>query len=167
MTLRKISLAGLWVAEARDFGGRLLWREEILNGIPTAALTDLLSVYFTGGTHNTAWFAGIIANSGFSTLAATDTSGSHAGWTELTSYSEATRPAWSPTVVGGVATNATAMEFTFTAQAILQGLFIISVATKAGSTGVLFSTASFALPRTMPAGSVLRLTYALRAAGGS
>ncbi len=81
----------------------------------------------------------------------------------MTAYS-GNRQAWGPAAAGGVAQNANPMSFTFSAAATLGGLFLCSAAS--GSSGILWSTAAFALPRAVSAGQLFRLFYRLRAGAG-
>ena len=90
---------------------------------------------------------------------------SHAGWTELTSYSEAQRQAWAPAVANQIAQNGTSMKFTMNAASQLAGLFIISDATKGGTAGLLWATGLFRLPRTLNPAEVFKVYYVLPFAG--
>lgn len=162
----KLDLKGYWIADGLDAQGHLLWQEAIYNDVVSAALTDLLSVYFASGTQKPSWYAGLIDNAAYTGVALADTISSHAGWAESTAYSESTRPQWTPTVSGGLASNATVILFTMSAATSLRGLFLVSNSTKGGSTGTLWSTALFTTVRAMLTLQTLRLTYRLRAAGG-
>ena len=80
------------------------------------------------------------------TFNATDTMGSHAGWTEVTDYSEATRPA----VVFGEASGASITNgveraaFTFNAEVITSGAFLcIGSNVKGAGDGILFGEGAF------------------------
>lgn len=157
---------GRWEYEiVRPDGSVRSWGT-IHNGIVNAALNDLLAVYFQSGTQKPSWFAGLIA-SGNVTLNSDDTIGTHAGWTESTAYSEATRRQWSPeTVSGQTLQNSASMQFTMNAVTTLAGLFIVSNSTKGGTTGLLWSTGLFDTEQTMSVGETLRLYYVLQAASG-
>ncbi len=157
-------LGGEWLVICEKADGELLWYECLDNDVTDQGLADLLSVHFAAGSQHTAWYAGLIDGSGAGpTLAAADTLASHAGWTEVTSYT-GNRKAWSPGVSGPLAVNALAMAFQFTAAATLGGLFLASVAS--GTSGILWSTAPFSAGRAVSAGQTFRLTYRLRAAAG-
>lgn len=75
-----------------------------------------------------------------------NTAASHAGWTELTAYSEANRQALTLGTAAAGQIDNTAAKATFTCNAngtVAGALFIISNNTKGGTTGTLFSVAPF------------------------
>jgi len=97
---------------------------------------------------------------------------SHAGWTENTGYSNATRPVCTfatPTTANpSVATNsASPASFTINATSTVGGAFLTSNNTVGGSTGTLFSAADFGAPgdRSVANADVLTVTYTLSLAG--
>jgi hypothetical protein len=91
---------------------------------------------------------------------------SHAGWTEVTAYSEATRPAATfgtsttadPSVISNTASVAV---FNITSTTVVGGAFLTSNNTKGGTTGTLFSASDFQSPgdRSVASGDVLNVTY--------
>jgi hypothetical protein len=91
---------------------------------------------------------------------------SHAGWTEVTDYTEATRPAATfaaatnanPSVVTNTASKAV---FSINGTTTVGGAFLTSNNTKSGTTGTLFSAADFQAPgdRSVVSGDVLNVTY--------
>jgi hypothetical protein len=91
---------------------------------------------------------------------------SHAGWTEQTGYSQATRPACTfgtaTTADPSVITNSlAAAAFSINATATIGGAFLTSNNTKSGTTGILFSAAAFAAPgdRNVVSGDTLSVSY--------
>lgn len=143
-----------------DVDGALLREGTDHNLVPTAALNDVLSVYLVAGAQKTTWYLGLVNNSGFSAFAASDTSASHAGWTELTSYDETTRRTVTFSAPASGSTNNTASPVSFTASGSIdiKGLFLISVSTKGGTTGILFSEAAFNSVQSLTVGQVLTAT---------
>lgn len=130
------------------------------NGAVTVGLNSVLDVSFRNQTQITAWYMGLIDNSGFSALSAADTMSSHAGWTELTTYTNATRPAWSPGAAsGGSITISSAISFTTNADSDIRGIFISSVNTKPSTTGTLWATAIEASGRSISNGSTYQVFY--------
>ena len=129
-------------------------------GLPTVALDFALDAIAAS-----TWYIGLIVDTGYTGLAAADTMGSHAGWTESTDYAEATRPGWAEGASSGQSvTNATPVSFTSTATQTIKGFFITSVATKGGSTGTLLATRLFTNgERTIGAGQQLTITPILTA----
>jgi hypothetical protein len=91
---------------------------------------------------------------------------SHAGWTEVVPYSNATRVVatfatatlGNPSVVTNSASPAT---FTINATETVGGAFLTSGSAKSGTTGTLFSAADFSAPgdRNVVSGDVLSVTY--------
>lgn len=160
----------------KDKNGNWLFGEGVVrnratarNLMPTVALTSVLNVYLAAATPITAWYCGLVDNSGFSAFAAGDTSASHAGWTEFASYSEGTRQTWTPgSVSAGSVTNTSAMVFTPSAGGTLKGAFLISNNTKSGSTGTIYSEAGFdAGNQTVTNGTPFRLNGTFTAASAS
>lgn len=137
-------ITGRWSIVCRDPQGNIKWTEEYDNLVTNAGLDHALDTELSGGTQVTSWFVGL--TDGTPTAAAGDTSASHAGWTEVTGYDEATREAW---VDGGVASqsvsnSASPAQFTITSgSTTVGGAFLISVSTKGGSTGVLYAVGAF------------------------
>lgn len=140
--------------------GQFLGKYVFPNGIVDVGLVSLLDVYFAGATQITTWYISLVNNSGFSAFANADTMGSHAGWTEFTSYDEATRVEWDEDAAASRAiTNTTPAEFTISAAGTLKGIFVTSVNTKGGATGTLWATAAFTSTVTVADNDVLRITY--------
>lgn len=160
MTETKCS--GEFLFEAYDRHGNLKWSERFANGATTAGLNDLLTVGFNSGTQKTSWFMGLISNASFSALAAGDTLASHAGWLELTDYTSATRPQWTPgTAASGSIVNTTTVDFTINATVSINGAFLASNSTKGGTTGILYATGSFLNPQSLVNTDVLKVTYTI------
>ena len=97
---------------------------------------------------------------------------SHAGWTEVVAYSQATRPACTfgtPTTANpSVATNsASPATFSINGTTTVGGAFLTSNNTKSGTTGTLYSAADFSAPgdRSVVSGDTLTVTYTLSLAG--
>jgi hypothetical protein len=114
----------------------------------------------------TTWYIGLYGAGASNTPAAGDTMSSHAGWTEVTTYSNATRVAATfvtattanPSVVTNSASPAT---FNINGTATVGGAFLTSGSAKGGTTGTLFSAADFAAPgdRSVVSGDVISVTY--------
>lgn len=162
----KIRFFGRFFAECLHPDGRVAWRRWIPNAIVDAGLTDILSVYFAGGSQKPLWYLALIDQTAFTGVDGTDTMSSHAGWQESTAYNETTRASWVPSVAGGFAGNASSQVFTFSRPTTLAGFFVASNSTKGGTTGSLWSSAIFPLGVAFAAGQTLRLSYSIQAAGG-
>lgn len=162
----KLKLGGRWRLECYNPDGSRAWSEPFPNGATTQGLTNLLSVYFAGGSQTATWRIGLIDALGFDELSVTDTMASHSGWSENTDYSEVSRPDWAPTTPSGglIASNLPA-TFTMTAGPTIQGAFLTSSATKGGAVGTLWATGELSTPRTVVAGQLLKLSYECAATG--
>jgi hypothetical protein len=147
--------------------GKLQWHENIRNAVTDVALTAMLEGYFRGGTVGANWYLSLVNASGFDSFAASDTMASHAGWTEFTSYANATRPAWGHGAAAGkIMQNATLVTFTMNGSGTLQGLFTANENTKGGATGTLWATAPFSAARAVVSGNQLPVRYRVIAAAG-
>ena len=164
---------GVYHVECRDADGNLKWELDSENTVVNVGLQDMNAKYFTGSAYTAAWYLGLITGPGSGvTIAAGDTASSHAGWTEATGYSQATRPVCTfgtPTTANpSVATNsASTATFSINATATIAGAFLISNNTKSGTTGTLYSAAKFQSPgdRSVINGDTITVTYTLSLAG--
>ncbi len=143
--------------------GNLKWEDDAHNLVTNVGLNDVLNEYIRGTSQITAWFMGLVDNASFSAFAAGDTSASHAGWLENQTFSNATRPQWSPGAASGQSiTNASSVNFTINGTATIKGLFIISNSTVGGTSGTLFSEAAFSGGnQAVQSGDTLQCTYTL------
>jgi hypothetical protein len=155
-----------------DKDGNLKWEAECPNLVVNGGLQDMNNKYFLGSAYTAAWYIGLYGAGASNTPAAGDTSASHAGWTEVTPYSQATRPACTfatPTTANpSVATNsASPAVYSINATQTVGGAFLISNSTKGGSTGTLYSASDFTSPgdRSVVSGDTLNVTYTLSLAG--
>lgn len=166
MNSEKVTVGGVFRLECHDQDGNLKWEAESHNLVVNVGAQYMCGVALTSTAQITTWYLGIYGAGASNTPAAGDTSASHAGWTEVTAYSEATRPACTfaaatlanPSVATNTASKAT---FTMNASTTVGGAFLISNNTKGGTTGTLFSAADFQAPgdRSVVSGDVLSLTY--------
>lgn len=164
---------GHYAIQCHDQDGNLKWEEGVPNLVVNTGLQDMNAQYFTGVTYTAAWYLGLITGpSAGVTIAAGNTMLSHAGWTEATGYSNATRPTCTfgtPTTANpSVATNsASAATFNMNATATIAGAFLTTDNTKGGTAGLLYSAATFSLPgdRSVVSGDTLTVIYTLNLAG--
>lgn len=160
------SAKGKFTIECYDKDGVLKWSAEESNLVVNAGLQYMAGTALTSTAQITAWYIGLYGAAASNTPAATDTAASHAGWTEVTAYSNATRPAATfvaatnanPSVVTNSASPA---AFSINATATVGGAFLISNSTKGGTTGTLFSAADFQSPgdRVVANGDTLNVSY--------
>jgi hypothetical protein len=144
--------------------GKIIWTEEFDNLVVNAGLDDSLDKHFKGSAYTAAWYVGL--TDGTPSFAAADTMASHAGWTEVTDYDEATREALTLGTVSGqsVDNSASKASFTINTTVTVGGAFIVTVSTKGGSTGILYGGGAFSQDRNLVSSDVLNVTITLTAA---
>jgi hypothetical protein len=162
----KASAQGVFTVQCFDKDGNLKWTEENHNLVVNVGLQDMNTKYFSGSSYTAAWYIGLYGSGSTNNPAAGDTMASHAGWTEVTAYSNATRPAATfgtattanPSVISNSASPA---SFSINGTATVGGAFLVSNSTKGGSTGTLFSASDFTSPgdRSVVSGDTLTVTY--------
>ena len=166
------SAKGVYKIQCHDKDGNLKWEDEAPNLVVNEGLQDMNAKYFTGTTYTAAWYLGLYGSGATNSPAAGNTMASHSSWTEVTAYSQSTRPACTfgtPTTANpSVATNsASPASFSINATTTVGGAFLTSNNTKGGSTGTLYSAADFSSPgdRSVVSGDTLSVTYTLSLAG--
>ena len=157
---------GVYYVECHDKDGNLKWTAESKNLVVNAGLAYMAGSALTSVTQITSWYIGLYGAGASNTPAAGDTMSSHAGWTEVVPYSNATRVAatfvTATTANPSVVTNsASPASFTINATSTVGGAFLTSGSAKSGTTGTLFSAADFSSPgdRSVVSGDVLSVTY--------
>lgn len=157
---------GIYRIECCDKDGSLKWATQSHNLVVNVGLQDMNSKYFAGSTYTATWYIGLYGAAASNNPAAGDTASVHAGWTEVTPYSNATRPACTfgtaTTADPSVITNsASPAQFNVNATATVGGAFLISNNVKGGSLGILFSASDFQSPgdRSVSSGDTLNVTY--------
>lgn len=163
---------GRFRMECFDKDGNLKWTAESQNLVVNVGLQYMAGVALTSTAQITTWYIGLYGPAASNNPAAGDTAALHAGWTEVTPYSNATRPAATfaaatlanPSVVTNSASPA---SFNINATQVVGGAFLISNNTKGGTTGTLFSAADFQAPgdRSVANGDTLNVTYTFSLTG--
>jgi len=159
-------LKTVYTVECLDKRGKLKWRDVHENIVTNAGLNDLLDKYLKGSAYTAAWYVGL--TDGTPTVAAGDTMASHAGWTEITAFTEGARPALTLGTVASQSVDNSASKATFSINADSQtigGSFLVTNSTKGGSTGILYSVAAYtAGDKSLDNGDTLNVTATLTAA---
>ena len=161
-----LNATGKYVVECYDKDKNLKWVAESKNLVVNVGLQYMAGVALTSTAQITSWYVGLYGAAASNTPAAGDTMSSHAGWTEDTTYSNATRVAATfaaatnanPSVVTNSASKA---QFDINGTTTIGGAFLTSGSAKGGTTGTLFSAADFASPgdRSVVNGDILLVTY--------
>lgn len=157
---------GVFAIQCFDKDGNLKWEAQSHNLVVNVGLKDMNDKYFSGSGYTATWYIGLYGAASSNNPAASDTAASHAGWTEVTAYSQAARPQ----AVFGAATTAdpsvisnsgSPAQFSINGTTVVGGAFLISNNTKGGTSGVLFSAADFQAPgdRSVVSGDVVNVTY--------
>ena len=157
---------GVFTVTCFDKDGNLKWEAQSPNLVVNVGLQDMNTKYFKGSGYTAAWYIGLYGSGSTNDPAAGDTMASHAGWTEVTAYSQATRPA----ATFGTATTAdpsvidnsgSVAVFSINGTTTVGGAFLTSDNTKGGTAGTLFSAADFQSPgdRSVVDGDTLNVTY--------
>lgn len=139
--------------------GALKWRDHIDNLVTNEGLNDVLDKYLKGSSYTAAHY--VLLTDGTPTVAAADTMASHAGWTEVTAYGEAARPALTLGAVASqsVDNSASKASFSVNATATIGGAGIATNATKGGTTGTLYAAGAFTGgDRSLADGDTLNIT---------
>jgi len=136
---------GRYVVECTDASGNIKWSDAIENLVTTVGKNDALDKYLAGSAYTATWYMGLISLTGYTAPPAiTNTAASHTGWSEDSNYSQAARPtaAFSAASAGSKALS-TALQFSINADTTIKGCFLISISTKGGATGILYSAGLF------------------------
>lgn len=152
----------VYEVECRGADGEIKWVETFHNLVTTAGLNKYLDATLKTGLAAPAWYVGLITGPGAgNTYVVGDTSASHAGWAENTTYSNATRPAWTPgTIAGGSVDNsASRAVFNINGTTTLAGCFMIDSDVKGGVVGTLLGEGNFGTgDRALISGDTLSVT---------
>jgi hypothetical protein len=154
-------IGGIFNVKCIGPDGVVKWEDEAKNLIPNTGLTDILDVVFSGSTPTTTWYIGL-KNAG--TVAAADTSSSHAGWTENSNYTGNRQAFVEPGAATQSITNsASVASFPITVDTqTIAGAFMDSAAT--GTAGLLISAADFTGGnKAADNGDTLEVTYTVSA----
>lgn len=161
-----VGAKGRFEVRCYDKDGNLKWEVIEDNLVVNVGLKDMNEKFFTGSTYTAAFFIGLYGAGASNSPAAGDTMSSHAGWTENTTYSQATRPSATfgtsttanPSVISNSASPA---AFSINGTTTVGGAFLTTNSTKGGTTGTLFSAADFAAPgdRSVVNGDTINVTY--------
>jgi hypothetical protein len=162
----KASAGGVYTIECRDKDGNLKWTAKTPNLVVNVGLQDMNTQYFKGVSYTAAWYIGLYGAASSNNPAAGDTMALHPGWTEITPYSNASRPTAtfgtaSTSDPSTISNSASPAQYTINATAVVGGAFLVNNNTKGGSSGTLFSASDFQSPgdRTVASGDTLNVTY--------
>jgi hypothetical protein len=157
---------GVFTVVCYDKDGNHKWTAKSPNLVVNVGLADMNDKYFSGSGYSATWYLGLYGAASSNNPAAGDTMASHAGWTEVTDYSQSTRPAATfgsatvadPSVIDN---SGSVAVFSINNTVTVGGAFLTSNNTKGGTTGILFSASDFQAPgdRNVVSGDTLNVTY--------
>jgi len=139
------------------------WRDH--NLVVNEGLDALLNIMFHGSTQITTWYIGLFEGN-YTPVATVTAATIVAAATECTAYTQSTRQAYDEAAASSqsITNSASRATFTFNASKTIYGAFLVSLATKSGTTGTLFSAAKFSTSKSVESGDELLLTYNFTAA---
>ncbi len=144
--------------------GTLRWADDFHNQVTTVGLNDSLNKHFKASSYTAAWYVGLASST--PTFALGDTMASHAGWTEVTDYSESvlqTLTLGTPSG-GSVDNSASKAVFSINATVTIGGAFLNTVSTKGDTSGILYGGGAFSGGnRAAQSGDTLNVTVTLTA----
>jgi len=157
---------GVFEIKCHDKDGNLKWEAQSKNLVVNVGLAYMAGTALTSTAQITTWYLGLYGAASSNTPAAADTMTSHAGWTEVVAYSNATRVSVTfvaattanPSVVTNTASPAV---FNINGTTTVGGAFLTSGSAKSGTAGTLFSAADFGSPgdRAVVNSDTLSVTY--------
>lgn len=151
-----VNISQVYQVECYDKDGNLKWDEEFKNLVVTAGRDHYLDATLKTGNGSPTWYVGL---KNTTAAVAGDTMASK-GFTELTPYSNATRPAYTPGTIasGSVDNSVSKATFTINATSTIFGAFMCNNSTKGGTTGILLGAGNFAASRAVLDGDTLNVT---------
>ncbi len=155
--------AGKWTGQhIRD--GIVIDEWEDKNLVVNEGLNALLDIMFNASTQITAWYVGVFEGN-YTPIATVTAATIASASTECTAYASATRPQYvsAGASAQSITNSASRASFVFNATKTIYGAFIVSSATKAGTSGTLFSAARFSASKAVVSGDELLLTYTFTA----
>jgi len=151
-----IQINQIYQVECFDKDGNLKWDETFNNLVVTTGRNQYLDATLKTGDASPAWYVGLKNTTG---AVAADTMASK-GFTELTPYSNATRPVYTPSVPSGGSTNNSASKavFNINATETVFGAFLCDSPSKGVASGLLLGAGNFGASRAVLDGDTLNVT---------
>lgn len=154
----------LYAVECYDSNGALKWSDRFHNLVVTTGLNDSLDKHFKASSYTSAWYIGL--TDGTPTFAVTDTSTAHAGWSEVSSYSDGARATLTLGTIsaGSVDNSSNKGSFSINANATVGGAFLSTYSTVGSTGGILYGGGAFTGgDRDVADGDTLNVTVTLTA----
>lgn len=155
-THEKSAIGHVYTIECFNADGTPKWKDEFENIVTTVGRNHYLDATLKTGVTSPVWYVGL--KNAIDAVAG-DTMASK-GFTEITAYSEATRPVFTTGTIsnGSVDNSASKAEFTINGSTTVGGAFLCNNNTKGGTTGILLGAGEFTVDRAVIAGDIIRVT---------
>ena len=143
MKTGNFKMGGIFRIKCFDSEGNLKWEDTSKNLVVDEGLQHILDAVFTlsAVTPNANYYIGL--TDGTPAVSANDTLASHAGWVEVTAYSEANRQEYVEARTSLTVDNSASKAiFSMNASSTVGGAFIASV--NSGTAGLLLAASAFA-----------------------
>lgn len=158
----EVNIEHTYLVECFGPDGTLKWSDTFTNLVTTAGKNLYLTNMYKASSFTSAFYVGLVTGPGGSnTYAVGDTMSSHAGWAENATFSNATRPAFTPGSVSGgsVDNSASKAAFTINGTATIGGAFFVDNSTVSGTSGTLVGVGNFTGgDRAVQSGDTLNVT---------
>jgi len=159
MKTGNFKLGGIFRIKCFDSEHNLKWETESKNLVVDEGLAHILDAVFTlsAVTPNANYYIGL--TDGTPTISANDTLASHAGWIEVTDYTEGTRQEYVEARTALTVDNAASKGvFSINASATVGGAFICSASS--GTTGTLLAASAFSTgDKPVTSGDTIEVQY--------
>lgn len=140
----KVSVGGRFEVECFGPDGELKWKDHFDNLVVTEGIEYLLGILLKGEVASDPWYIGLTDGTP-TTDAADSLTGTHAGWSEVTAYSESTRQEFVDGAIssGEVDNSTSKASFSINADGTtIGGAFLADDSTQ-GSNGTLLCVGAF------------------------
>jgi len=169
VTSYRVGYKNTYTVECFAPDGSLKWVEKRCNLVTEEGLDDALNQYLKGSGYTAAFYVGLIDNSIFSAIGATNVASDISvtvatnGWIEFDDYSEAVRQVLTLGTVASqeVDNSASKASFNIDATGSLNGVFLATTNTIGGTAGVLYGLVSFPSVRPVGNGDVVNVAVTL------
>lgn len=152
----------VWTMDLIDIDGRVIDSVQQHNLIPAAGMAHLVRSPFGDVSPISTFYLGVFRGDYIPTesTSAADIPGN---MIEIVDYSESQRPLWDRQFDGGSSMDNVDQKarITFTQDAMVRGMFLVSEPTKGGNSGLLLSCVRFATPKQVSAGQGVDLSGGL------
>lgn len=171
-TEERVGIVGRFEAVLLGPDGQVKWTDSFYNTVTTVGKNLALDTFLAGSAYTvTGPFMGLISSTSYSTISASDTMSSHAGWLEAGSANAPTysgtrkTAAWSSASAGSKALSS-ALSFSITGSGTVKGCFMVygsgAVNTIDNTSGTLLSAGLFSGgDKIVSNGDTLNVSYSL------